>query len=414
MGLSVVTIVEAVAAFVGLGLIVFVVVVVVRRIRNAYRTSVLFDSLSDVVGAAVGWGADVTTERQAQLKDCADTQRAWLEQPLAMRGNSTFKDMKLSGADVFWLSSYALAIRTAQDELRAVTSISDDDLANAQRRLRAPQIRFSVKLAEDIVSLHVEGADLRDAYLKGAVLRDAHLEGATLFRTVLEEADLFLAHLEGANFNRAILKGAFLVSASCDQNTRLNYATLTGASFNQILFDNTNLTVVDWGRVPILGDETIARTSIYSRRSYGPPATADDITRLRNYRAAVRANRHLAVSLRAQGMNDDADRYAHRAQVLQRQVLVRQTLETPAEDYRSSLVWFVASVDYRVRSLFTYVVSNVLDLISGYGYAPERSLATYFATIAIFAGLYYVDQRLAPLGCCGIQPGVLPWTRVFP
>jgi hypothetical protein len=46
--------------------------------------------------------------------------------------------------------------------------------------------------------------------------------------------------------------------------------------------------------------------------------------RLELYRAAVRANRQLATALRDQGLNEDADRFGYRAQVLQRRVLRRQ------------------------------------------------------------------------------------------
>jgi len=41
--------------------------------------------------------------------------------------------------------------------------------------------------------------------------------------------------------------------------SRLNDAKLTDARFDQIIFDNTNLTVVDWNLIKTLGDERLAR-----------------------------------------------------------------------------------------------------------------------------------------------------------
>ena len=45
---------------------------------------------------------------------------------------------------------------------------------------------------------------------------------------------------------------------------------------------------------------------------------------VQGYNDAVRANRQLATVLRNQGLNEDPDRFAYRAQNLQRQVLRRQ------------------------------------------------------------------------------------------
>ena len=79
---------------------------------------------------------------------------------------------------------------------------------------------------------------------------------------------------------------------------------------------------------------------------------------------AVRANRQLAVALRSQGLNEQADRFAYRAQFLQRRVLREQKRRLTA-----------------LGSLF-------LDLISGYGYRPMRSFITYVLVILAFAAAY--------------------------
>jgi hypothetical protein len=89
-------------------------------------------------------------------------------------------------------------------------------------------------------------------------------------------------------------------------------------------------------------------------------------TRRGDFVAAVRAHRVLVVTLRSQGMNEEADRYAYRAQVLQRQVLRQQG----------------------IRKWLAYVGSLVLDFISGYGYRPVRSFLVYVAAIVWFAIFY--------------------------
>ena len=75
--------------------------------------------------------------------------------------------------------------------------------------------------------------------------------------------------------------------------------------------------------------------------------------------------RQVATVLRDQGLDEDADRLAYRAKVLQRHVLLRQ------------LHWG--------RTFGSWL----LDLISGYGYKPLRSIVTYLVVIASFAAAYF-------------------------
>jgi hypothetical protein len=71
----------------------------------------------------------------------------------------------------------------------------------------------------------------------------------------------------------------------------------------------------------------------------------------------VRANRQLATALRSQGLTDQADRFAYRAQALQGEALGRQA------------------------KLGAYVGSALLNGLSGYGYKPGRSLMLYLAML---------------------------------
>ena len=77
--------------------------------------------------------------------------------------------------------------------------------------------------------------------------------------------------------------------------------------------------VVDWASLKTLGDEQDARQAKWKDGR----EKAKDL-RLDDYRRAVRANRQLALALREQGLNEEADHFAYRAQQLQRVVLRRQ------------------------------------------------------------------------------------------
>jgi hypothetical protein len=69
--------------------------------------------------------------------------------------------------------------------------------------------------------------------------------------------------------------------------------------------------------------------------------------------------------LRSQGLNEHADRYAYRAQVLQRAVLRRQ------------------------GKLWRAFGTQLLDAVSGYVYKPMRGVWTYLIVILAFAAVYF-------------------------
>ena len=340
------------------------------------------------------WGDSISEERQVELDTLAELQRTWAEQPEATRGVGPLQDIPLTGADVFWLAKRALADPEGDA----------DELAVAERRLRLPNIYFvrstlhleradlggaylqgaallrshlegaNLQKAQlegaNLGDAHLERADLGGAYLQGANLGDAHLEradlggaylqGAVLLRSHLEGANLRQAHLEGTNLRKAHLEGADLVATWFDKASDLNDAILTGISLDQASFDNTNLTVVDWSLVDILGDERTARTPIDTN---GKPK--DRQTRLDEYKSAVRANRVLSVALQAQGLTDDASRFAYRAQVLQRKLYRRQ------------------------RQVGAYLFSLLIAALSGYGYRLGRILIVYGLSLAVFAAAYF-------------------------
>src|SRR5262249_58099400 len=71
--------------------------------------------------------------------------------------------------------------------------------------------------------------------------------------------------------------------------------------------------------VDMLGEERTARTK---RSQDGQKKSKSK--RLQEFQKALRATQQLALALRSQGLSDQADRFAYRAQGLQREVVRRQ------------------------------------------------------------------------------------------
>ncbi len=218
-----------------------------------------------------------------------------------------------------------------------------------------------------LTGVQLAGAHLDGAQLAGASLTSAQLQGTILPWAQLQGADLHGAQLEGADLSSAQLAGAELTEASLDKATRLNGATLTGVLLDQVILDNTNLTVVEWDHVPVLGDEL--RADEAREQLGGEPSDAKGTRKTRQqraeeYAAAVRAYRLLAVALQNTGLGEVAARYSYRAQIMQRK---RRWHE---------------------RRLSAYLGSAFLALFAGYGYRLGRVFVAYGLTVALFAALY--------------------------
>jgi hypothetical protein len=152
-----------------------------------------------------------------------------------------------------------------------------------------------------------------------------------------------------------------------DASTQLQNAHLdTHTCLADVVWNGAPLTRLGWQDVALLGDEQVARN-----RKDADGKRKDQATRLQEYADAVLANRQVATVLRSQGLNDDADRFAYRAQLCQRRVLRLQ------------------------RHYLRYLGSLFLGLISGYGYRPLRSFATYVLVVLAFAGAYLLNAQFA-------------------
>jgi uncharacterized protein YjbI with pentapeptide repeats len=255
--------------------------------------------------------------------------------------------------------------------------------------LEGATLRGAHLVGTHLTYAHLERADLTRAHLEGANLMGTHLEEAHLNEAQLGGADLAESHLEGANLYDVNLEGADLTRAYFDHKTYLCDVSLGGMwmrghrlrpvstpapKLRDVHWGGVDVTLVCWSQLARLGDEQQART----------PTDADGdrkphVIRMLEFENAVRANRQVASVLRAQGLNEDADRFAYRALVLQREVLWHQ------------------------HSHGQWMFSWFLDMLAGHGYKPERSLIAYLLAIFGFGTAYYfigqaVGPHLSPLG----------------
>src|SRR5258708_391205 len=221
---------------------------------------------------------------------------------------------------------------------------------------------------------HLEGARLAGAHLEGTSLLDTHFEGKALGGDELKHLRAWMPHFPEV-LPAADLRGVYLNSRTQLDEIHVGDDQYGYIALADVHWGVVNLTVVDWADLKRLGDETIARplkveeeeecaqpgerglppraeraVDMLLRAQEVSDAVVSYVTRspslankvreriareertqretqqqleLERFRVAVRANRQLAVVLRAQGLNEAADRFAYRAQVLQRRVLWR-------------------------------------------------------------------------------------------
>jgi hypothetical protein len=307
---------------------------------------------------------EIDEERQKYL---AERRRI---KPDLEQGIYPFKDIKLSRADVEWLLAThengrgplywsdkraegrrGLDLRGANLRQVDLTSLPLCKMVGGPFGEEWPH---ATEKQREMAAIQLQGARFFGTHLEVAHLRFAHLENAYLAFTHLERTHLRGAHLIGADFREAYLQKVRL------ENAVLSNEQHIGPKLADAQMEGTNLAVVNWTQVQMLGDEYEAR----QKKRDG--IVKEKAIRLEEYEKAVRANRQLAVALQGQGLNEIGARFAYRAQLLQRKVF-----------------WYQ-------RKFGQYLFSLFLDLLAGYGYRPGRSLIAYALVITIFATIYHL------------------------
>lgn len=240
---------------------------------------------------------------------------------------------------------------------------------------------------------NLSGADLFGTNLSGAMLVETNLRSANLMNTDLRstqlvnadltKASLFMANLSGASLIGANLSGASLVRARLDGDTDLTETRVDAHTcLADVKWGSVSLSRVRWAEANTLGDEDATRQPNYPDGKH-----KDNAIRLDDYQNAVVAYRQVSTVLRSQGLDEHADRFSYRAQVLQREALWRQTLLREKGKH--------VGLGQRLRKLAAYLGSGLLDLVAGYGYRPGRSIVAYIVIICAFAGLFLLNGQFA-------------------
>jgi hypothetical protein len=221
----------------------------------------------------------------------------------------------------------------------------------------------------DLVDADLSNTDLGFSDLTGANLNWVNLGGAHLREVNLHNARLTFTNLQGAGLARCDLRGANVRNARMDAATLLGDVDIDSTTLvRDVVWNGAPLTSIDWSKVDHIGDEDTGPLGRQLDKAYGKRAADLD-----KYQGAARANQQLSVALRSQGITEASSRFAYRAQIFQRMVLLRKS---------HFLRWFG---------------SFLLDLISGYGYRPGRTLFCYLVTISGFMAGYLLLTHGTPL-----------------
>jgi hypothetical protein len=324
---------------------------------------------------------EIDAARQAYLAECRAIE------PDIERGIYPFRDergsIQLTRADVEWLLAthesggvrgpvrwddakqqqrHGLDVRGAH---LGGANISALPLARMRAGLTEAEARVATSQQVRLAAVHLEQANLRVAQLQGAALAWGRLDAADVTGADLTGADLFAAHLEGANLTAAQLSGVNLENAFFDASTYLSHTRVSTRDHGafvvaDVRWAGVNLARVEWGPLRVLGDERRAHQRHTPQRR---AKTRQE--QLAAYQSAVRACLQLALALRSQGLNELADRFTYRAQVLERAVLRRQ------------------------GQYGRWLFSLLLAALSGYGYRLGRILVAYGIALAAFATAFY-------------------------
>ncbi|MBV9232021.1 MAG: pentapeptide repeat-containing protein, partial [Chloroflexi bacterium] len=281
------------------------------------------------------------------------------------------RGMRLVRADIEWILAHT---QETSVDLRGA-DLSHADLSG----LSFNEARFGLTKSEQAKAkedqciyarAHLENANLERAGLERAHLHQVYMEGAQLNKAHLENADLSDAQLQHTNFTEAHLG-----------KTNLRNASLSGAYFKEAIlaskdgvgpylvdvhWENCNLAFLDLSPIKMLGEEYQAYKE-YDEA--GQKKIEQD--HIEEHQSAVRANRQLALALGSQGLNEEASRFAYRAQLIQRVLYWKQ------------------------HKIGAALFSFLLDALAGYGYKPQRSLIAYIIVIFSFMCFYLLNAHFA-------------------
>lgn len=242
----------------------------------------------------IAWGDDISPERLVELKEMFERQKIWVAQLDRNVNQSVFKDVKLTGADVFWLAALALNDpdgnlgETAAALKRPFNSPDLSELHLERANLTEAKLQHAKLHRVQLQRAMMHWAQLQGAYLRGAQLQGAILGGAQVQHAVLEEANLQGAILHGANLQQAFLSGAQLDGAD------LGVAILVHADLRETLLQQANLSGARLQNANLYGAQlqnaNLLTSQLQDTNLYGARLEGADLRKAQLQQADLRAS----------------------------------------------------------------------------------------------------------------------------
>ena len=224
----------------------------------------------------------------------------------------------------------------------------------------------------------LEGTNATNAVFDHAIMTSIQAGGVIFERASFIEADLSRAQLPGANLHRTTLSGCNLTDANL-QGVDLRGAVMDDQTElqNTEMDQNTRFADVHWNDAPLQGINVKKWPQVLGDEGSIAP-NLEQYPRVQAYRAAERAYRGLAQTLRAQGMVELASRYRRREKQVAGKALG-------------------ANGQYIQR-----IGAWLLHTITGYGESISIILRSYLIAVFGFAIVYFFLLN----GINAAQPGL--------
>lgn len=367
--------------------------------KDGRRSAVEAQTLT---GADVFWLSAIALAKVVADNDAVDDRAQWLRYAAICEHARMSARLPVLNLEGIGIASEHLEYADLERANLAYATMHDAHLGHARLSkacLTGTDLVQTNMSDANLIQALLQQAEIDRACLQCSDLTGAHLEGALCRATVFYQANLNEAHLEGCDLTGAYLAGANLSGAFFDASTKLVAVSLTDTEHGAAIvadahWRDVNLAVIDWTPftelkwrrwwpIPVRAGRLIGDEE-YARRKEKRPSKVFTIQERKQrqlqhisaYQQAARANRQLAAVLRGQGMNEEADYFAYRAQASQREAFF----------YRKTF-------GSRGQWLFSWF----LCLLAGYGYKPWRTLVVYL-TIAIGCAFGYQAATSGALG----------------
>lgn len=216
-----------------------------------------------------------------------------------------------------------------------------------------------------LLKVDFTGAQCTNANFTNATMVETNLTGATFVGALMTQCKMQRARLYKTDFGLAHLGAVDLRQSFCDEETYLGGAFLQEAYLDGMRLRDVDLSAIDWRKVTRLGEELEA--------AHVAPASQAN-----HYRIAARTYRHLGITLRAQGISEEGNRFLARSRHMETIARWRETRES----------WKAHRWGRMLHGLLRWMSHATEGALTGYGEHPFWVLGWAIGIIMICAGLF--------------------------